>query len=85
MKRWIIGTAGFLGLSVVVVLGIYAYVAVGNSLGEQWSSLDGPGPVWRAIVGFGAVYAVVISAAVLVVLVLVAVLRAYLPRVTGKQ
>ncbi len=85
MKRWIIGTASTLGLSLAVLLGIYAYVEIGRALGEQWSSLDGPGPVWPAIVGFGAIYLIVISAAVLVVLVLVAIARAYLPRAGARE
>lgn len=80
MKRWIAAAAGLLGLSILVFVGVVAYVDIGRSRGEQWSSLDGPEPVWPAVVGFGALYAIPISAIVLVGLVVAAILRAYLPR-----
>jgi len=80
MKRWIAAAAGLLGFSILVFVGVVAYVDIGRSRGEQWSSLDGPEPVWPAVVGFGALYAIPISAIVLVALVVAAILRAYLPR-----
>jgi len=80
MKRWIAAAAGLLGFSILVFVGVVAYVDIGRSRGEQWSSLDGPEPVWPAVVGFGALYAIPISAIVLVGLVVAAILRAYLPR-----
>lgn len=80
MKRWIAAAGGMLGLSILVFVGVVAYVGVGSSRGEPWSSLDGPEPVWPAVLGFGALYAIPISAIVLIGLVLAAIVRAYLPR-----
>jgi hypothetical protein len=80
MKRWIVAAAGLLGLSILTLLAVIAYVNTGRSRGEQWSSLDGPEPVWPAVVGFAAMWAIPISAIVLVGLVLAAVVRAYRPR-----
>jgi putative copper export protein len=80
MKRWIYAAAAALGLSIIVLLGVVAYVEVGRSRGESWSGLAGPDPVWPAALGFGALWAIPISAIVLVVLVVIAIVRAYLPR-----
>lgn len=77
MKRWIVGTALTLVLGVVSLVGVAVYTAIGSARGENWSSLNGPGPVWPAIVGFSAMYVIPISALFLVVLVLIAIVRAY--------
>lgn len=79
MKRWIIGAASALGLSVAALLGVYAYLEIGWARGEQWASLDGPAPVWPVIVGFSAMYLIPISALMLILLVGVAIVRSYLP------
>ena len=80
MKRLIIAAAALLGASIAVLLGVVAYVEIGRSRGENWSSLDGPEPIWPAVLGFGALWAIPISAVLLVALVVVAIVRAYLPR-----
>ena len=80
MKRWIIAAASTLGLSIAAFVGVVAYTAIGRARGENWSSLNGPEPVWPAVVGFGAMYVIPISAFVLVVLVVGAIVRAYMPR-----
>lgn len=79
MKRLIIAAAALLGASIAVLLGVVAYVEIGRSRGENWSSLTGE-PVWPAVLGFGALWAIPISAIVLVALVVIAIVRAYLPR-----
>ena len=80
MKRWIAAAAGLLGLSILALVGVVTYVNIGLSRGEQWSSLDGPEPVWPAVVAFTALWAIPISAIALVGLVLAAIVRAYRPR-----
>ena len=85
MKRWIIGAASALGLSLVALLGVSAYVAIGRNLGERWSSFDGPEPTWPVSVGFGSMWLAAISATVLILLILVAIVRAYFPRVKAHQ
>lgn len=80
MKRLIIAAAALLGASIAVLLGVVAYVEIGRSRGESWSSLAGPEPVWPAVLGFGALWAIPISALLLVALVVIAIVRAYLPR-----
>ncbi|TFC96809.1 MULTISPECIES: hypothetical protein [Cryobacterium] len=79
MKLWIIGVAGALGLSIFALLGVYVYVDIGWARGEQWASLNGPEPIWPAVVGFGAMYLIPISALVMILLVGVAIARSYLP------
>ncbi|MBX0302000.1 hypothetical protein K2F54_18725 [Cryobacterium sp. 1639] len=85
MKRWIAAAAGLLGLSILTLVGVVAYVNIGRSRGEQWSSLDGPEAVWPAVVGFTALWAIPISAIVLLGLVLAAIVRAYRPRAGSKK
>ncbi len=80
MKRWIFAVASTLGLSIAAFVGVVAYTAIGRARGEYWSSLNGPEPVWPAVVGFGAMYVIPISAVVLVVLIVVAIVRAYMPK-----
>lgn len=75
MKRAIMITASILGLSIVALLLVIAYVSVGRGLGQEWSSLDGPEPVWPAIVGFGSMNLAALSGAILAVLVIVAIGR----------
>lgn len=85
MKRWIAAAASLLGLSILTLVGVVAYVNIGRSRGEHWSSLDGPEAVWPAAVGFTALWAIPISAIVLVGLVLAAIVRAYRPRAGSKE
>jgi len=80
MKRWIAGTAITLGLAIFALLGVVGYTAIGRARGENWSSLNGPEPVWPAAIGFGAAYVIPVAAIVLVALVAIAVVRAYMPR-----
>jgi len=80
MKRWIMGAAMTLGLAIIALLGVIGYTAVGRARGESWSSLNGPEPVWPAVIGFGAMYVIPTTAVVLVVLIAFAVVRAYIPR-----
>lgn len=80
MKRWIAGSAITFAVSLLALIGVGIYTAIGRSRGEHWSSLDGPEPIWPAVVGFGAMNLIAISAIVTIVLVLIAILRAYLPR-----
>ena len=80
MKRWIAGAAALLGLSLLALAVAVIYGNLGRSRGEQWGSLDGPEPVWPAVLGFGALWAIPISAIVLVGLVVIAIVRAYRPR-----
>ena len=85
MKRWIIGAASALVLSLIALSGVSAYVAIGRNLGERWSSFNGPGPTWPVAVGFGSMWLAAISATVLILLVLVAIVRAYFPRTKAHQ
>ena len=45
-----------LALSVVAFLVALGWASVGRALGQEWSSLDGPEPVWPAVVGFASPY-----------------------------
>lgn len=85
MKRWIIGAAITLGLAIIALLGVIGYTAIGRARGESWSSLNGPEPVWPAVIGFGAMYVIPMTAVVLVVLIAIAVVRAYIPRSTAHR
>ncbi|WP_104191263.1 hypothetical protein [Cryobacterium sp. Y82] len=80
MKRWIISAAITLGLAIIALLGVIGYTAVGRARGESWSSLNGPEPVWPAVIGFGAMYIIPTAAVVLVALIAIAVVRAYIPK-----
>ncbi|MCP2030351.1 hypothetical protein L1277_000415 [Okibacterium sp. HSC-33S16] len=80
MKRWIVGVASVLGLSIFALLAVYVYAGIGRSLGWQFGSLEGAEAVSPVAVGFGAMYLIPMSAAVLVVLIIIAIVRAYIPR-----
>jgi uncharacterized membrane protein len=80
VKRWIIGTASILCLSIVALLAISAYGDIGRALGVQFGSMDSPEAAFGVAVGFGSMLLIPISAVVLVLLVVVAIVRAYLPR-----
>jgi len=75
MKRLILGAVSTLVLGIVVFGLVAVYAAVGRSRGEEWGSLNGPEPVWPAVLGFGSMWLMAISAAVLGLLVLVALVR----------
>lgn len=45
-----------LAVSVVAFLVAVGWATLGRALGQEWSSLDGPEPVWPAVVGFSAPY-----------------------------
>lgn len=85
MKRSIIAAGTSLALGIIALLGVYAFVAIGRSQGEEWGSLVGPEPVWPAVIGFGALWVIPISALVLVVLVVISLGRAYFPRSTARD
>lgn len=82
MKRWIVGVASVLGLSIFALLAVYVYAGVGRSLGWQFGSLDSAEAAFPVAVGFGAMYLIPMSAAVLVALIIIAIVRAYIPRGT---
>lgn len=70
---WI--TSGTLLLSVAALLAVIGYTNLGRSLGQHWSSLDGPEPVWPAVIGFGSMNLIVVSGSVLVILGIVQLIR----------
>lgn len=76
MKRWIIGAASTLGLSIVALFAVTAYADIGRELGAQFGSMGSPETAFPVAVGFGVMYLIPISAMVLVVLVLIAIFRA---------
>jgi hypothetical protein len=76
VKTWIIATSIAFGVAVVALMGIRIYTSIGMARGEPWSSLDGPEPVWPAIVGFGALNLIALSAAMLAFLVGISIVRA---------
>jgi hypothetical protein len=80
MKRAYIGTFIALGLSVVVFLFVYIYTAIGRSMGQEWGSLDGPGQVWPAVLGFGSLNLGALSVAVLLLLIVISLIRAAVRR-----
>jgi len=80
MKRWIIGAASTLCLSVLALLAVKAYADIGRGVGAEFGSMDSPETAFPVAVGFGAMYLIPISAIVLVVLVLIAIVRAERPR-----
>lgn len=51
----------------------------------QSGGMGSPEAAFPVAVGFGSMYLIAISAAVLVILVLVAIVRAYLPRAGGRK
>jgi hypothetical protein len=85
VKRWIIGVASVLGLSIFALLAVYVYAGIGRSLGWQFGSIDSAEAAFPVTVGFGAMYLIPISAAVLVVLVISAIVRAYIPRGNAQE
>lgn len=85
MKQLFLCTLVALVLGVVAVVGVYSYTAIGRSVGEEWGSLDGPEPVWPSVIGFGGMHLIVISTLALLILALVGLLRAYLPRRLGNK
>lgn len=80
MKRWIIGAASTLGLSILALLAVKAYADIGRGVGAEFGSMGSPEAAFPVAVGFGAMYLIPISATVLVVLVLIAIIRAERPR-----
>jgi heme/copper-type cytochrome/quinol oxidase subunit 2 len=80
MKRLIIGAAGILALSVIALVSAYIYGNVARDLGWEIVKIDSPEAAFLMTVGFGAMYLIPISAVILVVLLLVAIVRAYFPR-----
>ncbi|MFZ4896363.1 hypothetical protein ACL9RL_18110 [Plantibacter sp. Mn2098] len=84
MKRSIIGALIVLGTGLAAFAFVAAYTAIGRARGEEWGSLDGPAPVWPAVVGFGSLHLMLLGAVALVILVAVAILRAYVPRRGGR-
>lgn len=85
MRRSIVAAGASLVLGIVALLGVYAFAAIGRSRGEEWGSLVGPEPILPAVVGYGALWVIPISALVLVVLVVIAIGRAYLPGSTTRD
>ncbi|MET3452638.1 hypothetical protein [Curtobacterium sp. 1544] len=57
-----------LAVSVVAFLVAVGWATLGRALGQEWSSLDGPEPVWPAVVGFSAPYLFALSLVTLAVL-----------------
>jgi len=57
--------------SIATLLLVIAYTSVGRSFGQEWGSLDGPAPVWPAILGYAAMNLGALSGSVLAVLVLI--------------
>lgn len=65
--------------SLFLIVALYFSTRITRSLGvPEWGSLDGPQPVWPAVLGFASMYAAAASAALLVVLSLVAAVRSLL-------
>jgi len=62
-------------VNIVTLMFVIAYASVGRGFGHEWGSLDGPGPVWPAVLGFAALNVGALSGSVLAVLVLVFVGR----------
>ncbi|MET0589579.1 MAG: hypothetical protein ABWZ77_00230 [Naasia sp.] len=58
------------------MLGIWIYGLIGTACGEDWGSLDGPGPVWPAVIGFGSLNLFFVSIAALGLLAIVGFVRA---------
>jgi uncharacterized membrane protein len=85
MKRWIIGAACTLGIGIVALIAVVAYGSIGRGLGVQFGSMGSPEAAFPVAVGFGSLFLIALSATVLVILVLVAIVRAYLPRTRGEQ
>lgn len=70
---------------VIALVGVLIYISIGRSLGQHWSSLGGPEPMWPAVVGFGAFYVIAISAALLVVQLIVVLVRDGLHKVQDRR
>ncbi|GGE84559.1 hypothetical protein [Mycetocola zhadangensis] len=85
MKRWIIGVASILVLSIFALLAVKTYADIGRGLGVQFGPMDSPEAALPVAVGFGSMYLIGISAVVLVALIGVTIVRAYFPRGDGRR
>jgi len=70
MRRATFTAAITLAVSIVTHLLVIAYTSVGRSFGQEWGSLEGPAPVWPAILGYAAMNLGALSGSVLAALVL---------------
>lgn len=81
VKVLMIGSSVVLAASLVAMLALYAVTAIGRANGvEEWGSLNGPAPVWPAVVGFGSMWAAVLSLAALLLLTVISVIHALVRR-----
>lgn len=76
MKRAYIATCIALGLSILVFAFVSVYAAIGRSMGQEWGSFDGPGPVWPSVLGFGSLNLAAVSLVVLALLLAISLVRA---------
>jgi len=82
MKRWIIGSAISLGISLLAMGAVYTNAAVGRRVGVQFGSMGSPEAAFPVAVGFGSMILAAISLTLFLVLILAALIRPYFPRAT---
>lgn len=76
MKRAILISVAVFGVAALAALGVAVITLIARNVGYEWSSLTGPGPIWPAVVGFGALNLMAVSGVVaLALLVVVAAVR----------
>ena len=80
MKRLIIAAACVLAASILAHWAVAIYAQVARGAGVQFGGMDSPEAAFPLAVFFGTLWLIPLSALVLVVLVGVAIVRAYLPR-----
>lgn len=85
MTKAIVVSAAIFLASIVALVAVIAYASIGRGLGQDWTSLDGPEPIWPAVIGYGAPYVTIASALVLVVLAMIALIRRSGRARTGRQ
>lgn len=75
VKKAIVTISIVFGAGLLALLGVITYTSIGRALGQHWTSLDGPEPVWPAVVGFGSMWLIAISGVTLVLLLLAALIH----------
>ena len=80
MKRAIWISVAVFGVAALAALGVAVFTLVARNMGYEWSSLTGPGPIWPAVVGFGAMNLMAVSGIVALALLVVAAVRRSLTR-----
>ena len=67
-----LAVAVLMAASMLALVVAWGYTNLGALLGQQWASLNGPEPVWPAVLGYGGMWLGTITFVALVIIGLVA-------------